>query len=244
MIIHGGQPYYGQFMGVLLLDAQYPRMVGDVGHAETYRMPVQFEIVPGLTADRLIHYFDTDIVAQVQTTIDHLRARGARAVVGGCGFFAAVHRQIRESTPIPFLSSSLLQVPWLRMLYGDPIGILTIDADALNDHYLKDCGFSRDDPGVVVQGIDPQSLFARVYFENRDRFDPAVMQNDVVDAAKALVNTAPNVRAVVLECTNMAPFAHAVQEVIKAPIYDVQGLAHFVAEATQHTSYAVHRTAL
>ncbi len=235
MIVHGGQPYYGQFMGVLLLDAQYPRMAGDVGHAETYRMPVQFEIVPGLTADRLIHHFDTDIVAQVQTTIDHLRAR---AVVGGCGFFAAVHRQIRELTPIPFLSSSLLQVPWLRMLYGDPIGILTIDADALNDHYLKDCGFSRDDPGVVVQGIDPDSMFARVYFENRNHFDSDVMRDSVVEAARALIDTAPNVRAVVLECTNMAPFARSVQNVVRVPIYDIQGLAHFVAEATERADYA------
>lgn len=238
MIISGGQPYYGQFMGVLLLDAQYPRMVGDVGHAATYRMPVQFDIVPGLTADRLIHHYDSHIVDKVRATIERLHQRGARAIVGGCGFFAAVHREIRDTTPVPFLSSSLLQVPWLRMLYGDPIGILTIDAEALNDHYLKDCGFSRDDPGVVVQGIDPASMFSRVYFENRDHFDPNVMRDNVVEAARALINTAPNVRAVVLECTNMAPFARSVQDVVRVPIYDIQGLAHFVAEATERANYA------
>jgi hypothetical protein len=181
----GGQPFYGQEVGVLLLDARYPRLPGDVGHAATYRWPVQFEIVEGLTADRLIHHFDDGIPPLVARSVDRLIQRGARVVVGGCGFFARVHAYVRQRSRVPFLSSSLLQVPWLRTLYGDPIGVLTIDAEALDDHYLGDCGWSRRDP-VVIEGIDPASMFAQVYFENRDRFDPRQMEADVVAAARRL----------------------------------------------------------
>jgi len=232
----GGQPFYGQEVGVLLLDARYPRLPGDVGHADTYRWPVQFEIVEGLTADRLIHHFDDAIAHQVARAIDRLARRGARLAVGGCGFFARVHASIREQSPIPFLSSSLLQVPWLRMLYGDPIGVLTIDAQALDDRYLADCGWSRRDP-VVIEGIDPSSLFAHVYFENRDRFDPREMEADVVAAARRLGARTPELKAVVLECTNMAPFAAAIQRILPVPLYDVQGLADFVTLATRRTPY-------
>jgi hypothetical protein len=233
----GGQPFYGQEVGVLLLDARYPRLPGDVGHAATYRWPVQFEIVEGLTADRLIHHFDDGIPPLVARSVDRLIQRGARVVVGGCGFFARVHAYVRQRSRVPFLSSSLLQVPWLRTLYGDPIGVLTIDAEALDDHYLGDCGWSRRDP-VVIEGIDPASMFAQVYFENRDRFDPRQMEADVVAAARRLAARAPEVKAVVLECTNMAPFAAAVQRVLPVPLYDIQGLADFAALATHRHPYS------
>ena len=232
----GGQAFYGQPLGVLLLDARYPRLPGDVGPARTYETPVQFEVVPGLTADRLIHHFDDGIAPLVRESLERLARRGARVAVGGCGFFARVHREMRDEGPLPFLSSSLLQVPWLRMLYGDPVGVLTIDEAALDDGYVRDAGWSREDP-VVVQGIDPSSMFARVYFENRDRFDPEEMQADVVRAAEKLAGRAPHLSALVLECTNMAPFAHAVQEVLPVPIFDVQGLAQFAAQAMARRPY-------
>lgn len=233
----GGYAFYGQPIGVLLLDARYPRIPGDVGHARTYTWGVQFEVVRGLTADRLIHHFDHVIVGLVHEAIQRLAERGARVVVGGCGFFARVHREIRDTSAIPFLSSSLVQVPWLRMIYGDPIGVLTIDEAALDDQYLADLGWSRNDP-IVVQGVDPGSIFARVYFENRDRFEPAAMQESVVAAARQLVKREPSVRAVVLECTNMAPFAWAVQEVLPVPIFDIQGLAHYASQALMRSPYA------
>ncbi len=235
-MIVGGQPFYGQRLGVVLLDARYPRLPGDVGHADTYESAVQFEVVPGLTADRLIHHFDPEILGLVQRTVQRLANHGATVAVGGCGFFARVHRELRDEGPIPFLSSSLLQVPWLRMLYGDPVGVLTIDEASLTDQYVHDAGWSRTDP-VVVQGVDPDSLFWHVYFENRDRFDPSVMEADVVRAAVRLAARAPNLRALVLECTNMAPFAAAVQAVVSVPIFDIQGLAHFAALAADRHPY-------
>jgi len=235
-VVVGGQPFYGQSLGVVLLDARYPRLPGDVGHAATYDAAVQFDVVTGLTADRLIHHFDEEIVSLVRSSLERLHERGASVAVGGCGFFVRVHAELRDRGPIPFLSSSLIQVPWLRMMYGDPIGVLTIDEEALDDDYLRYCGWSRTDP-VVVQGIDPTSMFARVYFENRDRFEPEEMKRNVVDAARRLAAREPSVRAIVLECTNMAPFAWAVQEVLPVPIFDIQGLAHYAAHAGERHPY-------
>lgn len=235
-MVVGGHPFYGQRLGVVLLDARYPRLPGDVGNADTYESPVQFEVVPGLTADRLIHHFDPEILGLVRSTLHRLAKHGATVAVGGCGFFARVHQELREDGPLPFLSSALVQVPWLRMLYGDPVGVLTIDEASLTDQYVESAGWSRSDP-VVVQGIDPASLFWHVYFENRDRFDPAVMEADVVRAAVRLAARAPNLRALVLECTNMAPFAAAVQAVVPVPIFDIQGLAHFAARAAHRHRY-------
>lgn len=237
MDVTGGYAFYGQTVGVLLLDARYPRLPGDVGHAATYRMPVQFEVVPGLSAERLIHHFEPGMIDDVADAIDRLAHRGASVVVAGCGFFARMHGAIRERSSIPFLSSSLLQVPWLLTLYGAAVGVLTIDEQSLDDAYLKDCGWSRGDERIPVQGVARDSLFYQVYFQNRLHFDPAVMQQDVVEAALTLHRERPDLRALVLECTNMAPFAHAVQTATSLPVYDIQGLAHFVAGAASRHPY-------
>ena len=45
---------YGHAVGILLLDYRGPFIPGDVGNATTYRYPVLFKVVKGLTFDRVL----------------------------------------------------------------------------------------------------------------------------------------------------------------------------------------------
>jgi hypothetical protein len=65
---------------------------------------------------------------------------------------------------------------------------------------------------VMVQGVDPQGELATAILGNRDTMDLASAQQDVVDAALALRASAPDLRSVVFECTNLPPYAKAVRE--------------------------------
>ena len=50
MLIHGGYPYYGEAIGILMFDGRrYPMAPGDVGNASTYEFPVRLQVVEGLT---------------------------------------------------------------------------------------------------------------------------------------------------------------------------------------------------
>lgn len=237
MDVVGGYRSYGQFLGILLLDARYPRLPGDCGHADSYSVPVRFGYVPDLRADELIHRYSDKIGNRVLAAADDLVREGARVIAGGCGFFAVLQERMRRELPVPFITSSLVLVPWLRSVMGGQIGVLTIDEAALQDNYVAACGWSRSDPDVVVQGVEPDGAFAQVYFENRDHFDPADMERDVAEAARRLSARTTDLRAVVLECTNMAPFAWRVQEALGVPVFDIQMLANFFAAAAQRTPY-------
>ena len=54
---------------------------------------------------------------------------------------------------------------------------------------------------------------------------------DLVKVATKLVSDNPDVGAVVLECTNMMPYAAAIQEEIDLPVFDIYTLVNMVHQA-------------
>jgi Asp/Glu/hydantoin racemase len=49
-----------------------------------------------------------------------------------------------------------------------------------------------------------------------------------VKVAKELVTENPDVGAIVLECTNMPPYAKAIQEAVQLPVFDIFTLTDMV----------------
>ena len=54
MLVSGGKSIYGARIGILMLEAQFPRIPGDMGNAETWPFPVLYKIVRGATPDRVV----------------------------------------------------------------------------------------------------------------------------------------------------------------------------------------------
>ena len=46
----------------------------------------------------------------------------------------------------------------------------------------------------------------------------------MIAAGRRLLAKAPNVGAIVLECTNMAPYAKALSKAVRLPVFDIIGL--------------------
>jgi hypothetical protein len=59
--------------------------------------------------------------------------------------------------------------------------------------------------------------------ESQD-MDVDLAEQDVVEAGRELVRRHNDVGAVVLECTNMPPYAAALREAIARPVYDVYSM--------------------
>jgi hypothetical protein len=60
-------------------------------------------------------------------------------------------------------------------------------------------------------GVDAASEFATQILGNHAHMDLAQAERDVVAAAMALKACAPDIHAVVLECTNMPPYQAAIE---------------------------------
>ena len=54
MKFKGGKNVYGACLGILMLEAKFPRIPGDVGNAGTWPFPVQYRVVPGATPKRVV----------------------------------------------------------------------------------------------------------------------------------------------------------------------------------------------
>ncbi len=53
-IARGGKAVYGMPVGILMLDARFPRIPGDMGHAGTWPFPVLYRVVRGATPARVV----------------------------------------------------------------------------------------------------------------------------------------------------------------------------------------------
>ncbi|WP_320178929.1 hypothetical protein [Roseovarius pacificus] len=53
------------------------------------------------------------------------------------------------------------------------------------------------------------------------------VEAEVVQAAKSLVSENPDVGAILLECTDLPPYAAAIQEAIGLSVYDVSTLMNY-----------------
>jgi Asp/Glu/hydantoin racemase len=54
--------------------------------------------------------------------------------------------------------------------------------------------------------------------------DVALAEADILEAGRQLVAADPSVGAIVLECTNMPPYARALRDALGLPVFDIYSL--------------------
>ena len=51
MLVKGGRPFYGEALGILMLDMHAPLIPGNVGNANSYNFPVRYKILDSIPSD-------------------------------------------------------------------------------------------------------------------------------------------------------------------------------------------------
>ena len=203
------------FLGVLMLDTNFPRPFGDIGHPSAFGVPTQRCVVAGAWPDKIVQSAAGLRQGRVVTAILQLVRRmaqdGARAITTSCGFLVLLQKEMQAQVKIPVVTSSLLQLPGLLALH-QKVGVLTISSSKLGAEHLRAAGVPRARlVDVVVQGVDTKSEFATAILGNRSEMDLEKAGADVVAAAVALKTREPSLSCVVLECTNMPPYRTAIE---------------------------------
>ena len=222
-MIEGGRTVYGYELGVLMLDTSFPRLVGDVGNAATWPFPVRYRIVRGATSRRVVQEPDDALIGLFIDGALDLERDGVRMITTSCGFLALYQQEITAAISVPFLSSSLLQVPDAARLIGPgrKVGILTMSRKDLTEAHYSGVGWSSTDVPVVVSSFAPGAAFWETYLMGRDTVDPEVLRTELLELGQDLVTGSPDVGALVLECTNFAPFAPALRRELGLPVFDL-----------------------
>jgi hypothetical protein len=209
-------PVLPGFIGVLMLDTRFPRPLGDIGHPRSFGAPARQLVVAGAWPHRVVAsaraLTESGLAKTFCAHARELEAAGARVITTSCGFLVLLQHELQSAVRVPVVTSSLLQLP--RLLDADrQVGVLTISAQHLGREHLLAAGVTPERlDDVIVQGVDPSGEFASAILGNRETMDLRQARADVVAAALALKARAPGLRAVVLECTNMPPYASAIAE--------------------------------
>ena len=220
-IARGGQPIYGAPLGILMLDARFPRIPGDMGNATTWPFPVLYKVVRGATPEKVVLHGAAGLLPDFLDAAAELVALGAEAITTNCGFLSLFQHEIADHTGVPVITSSLLQVPWVQATLppGRRVGLVTVCAGTLTPRHLNAAGVPADTP---LAGTENGREFFRVLIKaESEDMDVDAARQDVIDAGTDLVHRHPEVGAVVLECTNMPPYAAALQAAIRRPVYDI-----------------------
>jgi hypothetical protein len=235
-----GQVGYGFSIGMLMLDCNIPFVPGDVGNASTYDFPVQFLLVPGATGDAVVGRQDPALEPRFVEAAQELVAQGVRAITGDCAYMGAYQDAVADSVEVPVFLSSLMQVPMVvSMLRGeDKLAVLVANGQTVSDRLLEPVGIIGEArERCVFRGLEDKDHFRSVCLEDRGELDLAQMEADMVQTAREVVSDHPDVRAFLLECSDMPPYSAAVQGATGLPVFDWIGFINYVHHAVVRHPY-------
>ena len=219
-VARGGKAVYGAAVGILMLEARFPRIPGDVGNATTWPFPVLYKVVRGASPERVVRRRAEGLLEAFVAGGRELVAQGADGIVTNCGFLSLFQEELASACGVPVATSALMQAPLIERLLppGRRVGVLTVSEASLTPEHLAAAGVALDTP---IVGTDGGREFTRVLLGNELELDVAAAERDILDAGDRLVARHPEVGAVLLECTNMCPYARALRDRLGLPVFDM-----------------------
>ncbi len=223
--VRGGFNQFGFTVGILMLDTRFPRIPGDMGNASTFPFPVRYHRVAGAHPDLVVRRGAEGLLPDFIEGARQLEREGVGAVTTNCGFLVKYQRELAAAVRVPVFTSSLLLVPLVhRMLApGRRVGLMTVNGAGLSAEHLAGAGIGPDIP-LAVAGMEGEKEFTRVLLDDELELDVDAAREEHVRVARRLVSDHPDLGAIVLECTNMPPYAADVQRVTGLPVFDIVSL--------------------
>jgi len=226
--VQGGFNQYGFTVGILMLDTQFPRIPGDMGNASTFPFPVRYQRVEGADPDLVVRRGAAGLLPAFIEGAHQLQHEGVGAITTNCGFLVKFQRELAAAVRVPVFTSSLLLVPLVHRLLppGRRVGIMTVNAAGLTQEHLTSAGIG--DIPIAVAGMESEKEFTRVLLGNELVLDVDASREEHVRVARRLVVDHPDVGAIVLECTNMPPYAADIQRETGLAVFDIVSLVTMV----------------
>jgi len=220
------QAVAGCAIGIVVLDLRYPLLPGNVANASTWDFPVMYRILAGTGVEILDA--DPTILEKVIQAGREMEYQGVRAIVGSCGYFGFYQREVAAALTVPAFMSSLLQAPMiLASLKPDQkLGIICAVAKSLTPALLEACQIN-DQLRLVIAGAQDLPEFKNI-IGCTGRLDNGRLKQEMIGLAEKLVADNPDVGAILLECSDMPPYASAIQRAVKKPVFDFTTLVNWI----------------
>jgi hypothetical protein len=234
-----GQNIAGFPVGIIYIDdVFYPMVPGNVVNGYTYDFPVRLKAVDGLDEQSLFTCRDS-VLPAVLDACRSLQREGVRAISGACGFFGNYQKLAAREMDIPVALSSLVQLPWIAGIIRpeQKIGVLTADRASITPRLFESCSVPPElQKRLVIKDLRHEKEFSCI-LEGRGEFDNDAVKKEVVGKALEIVSEYSETGAILLECSDMPPYAYAVQKAAQLPVFDFITLIKWLHNAVTQQPY-------
>lgn len=202
---------------ILQLDTRFPRVPGDIACRETYLRPVALRVVPRAAVSAVVTRspdgFDLRGFAEALA-----EDQGQGLATTSCGFMVYFQRHLEAFTKRQVVSSALLALPELRRRFRDAeLLVVTFDATVLQAEAYRAAMEHFKGP---VLGLEKSMHLYQVIAEDREDLDLALAEAELEDLFRKALGRHPEVKAVLLECTNLPPYKAALRRYFQGEIVD------------------------
>ena len=234
-----GQDVYGVSIGIIVMDCLIPYPPGTPGNARTFDHPVLYEVVRGATMEDLIYNPKADLTSRFLEAGARLVKQGVQAVIGNCGFMVLFQREMAAALPVPVFMSGLLQLPLIQqgLAPDQSIGIISSTGTSLTRRHMEIATWGNTVP-VNLRGLEERPAFKAAVHDQIGTLDFEAVEAEVVDEALSIQRDHPDTGAILLECTDLPPYAKAVQTATGLPVFDITSLIGWTVAGVDRKSFA------
>ena len=215
-------PWAGEQVGILVLDERVPRVPGSVGHLDTFPYPVRYKKISGATVERLLMHHDLSMRDVFVEAAVELRREGVSAITGCCGFMALFQQDVAQAVDVPVMMSSLSLIPFIEAALPTErrIGVVTANARSLTDDLLRCAGVASASSRLCVYGLENCPEARGALLEEKGTLDEPALRREVLETASRLASENGDVGAILLECSELPPYAAEVRLATGLPVFD------------------------
>lgn len=225
-------------IGVLCLETAFTKVPGHIRNPSTFDFPVVYRVVTGATPERVVSQADPALLEPFIDAAIDLAAQGVSAITTGCGFLVLFQRELAAAVDVPVYTSSLIQLPMVAAMLRpeQKVGLLVAKKEALTERHLAAVGGTE--VPVCVAGMAGQPEFSEVILGGqRTALDAGKLRGEVLDVVGRLAAENPDLGALIIECTDLVPFAKDIQQVVGAPVFDIVTLTNMVHQTLTRQAF-------
>ncbi|MCZ7663333.1 MAG: aspartate/glutamate racemase family protein [Thermoleophilia bacterium] len=235
IVVRRSRSIGGAAIGILVLDLWYPLIPGNVANASTFDFPVLYWVLQGRGLEVL--EAEPSLLEAVVAGGEELVRQGVRAIVGSCGYLGFYQREAADALEVPTFLSSLLQVPMILASLGPSkrLGILCATSRSLSPELLRACGVD-DGSRLVIAGAEELPEFQNI-LRCTGSLNSCALERELGGLAVDLLSRHPDIGALLLECSDMPPYAWSIQRRLQVPVFDYTTMVNWVYRAVVQKPY-------
>jgi hypothetical protein len=223
-----GQAIAGHPVGILCIPGVSALIPGNVQNAGTFDFPVLYKVLENVRFEQIASG-DRAVEAAIVAGAEELVANGVRAVVGACGSLGHYQSAVANAVAVPVFMSILTQVPLILRSLGSrqKLAIVFASKDTFTPLIQSECGIDDPERIVSVGLMDCPSFMGMT--ESEKHFDGNALFQEMVTRIEGVIDD--SVGALLLQCSDLPPFAAELQSYFGRPVFDMTGLIAWLQAA-------------